>query len=143
MVELNKAAAEIMVNHNPSSVTDITGYGLMGHAFEMADGSDVTIRIKADNLPVLPKALEFAEKGMVPGGTNANMEFLEGKYQISSDIDKNLIPVLFDPQTSGGLFISIPVSHCEAFEKELTEKNILAICIGSVETKSDFPLIIS
>lgn len=143
MVELNKAAAEIMVNHNPSSVTDITGYGLMGHAFEMAEGSEVTIRIMAEKLPLLPNVIKFAEEMMAPGGTFANKEFLEGKYSIDENINPHFEHLLFDPQTSGGLFISIPESNCAAFEKELKEKNVFAVCIGSVETKSKFSLIIS
>ena len=142
MVTLNKDVAEIMTNHNPSSVTDITGYGLMGHAFEMADGSGVTIKIFTDKLPILPKALEFAEQMMVPGGTFSNIEFLEGKYHIAEHIDKNFINLLFDPQTSGGLFIAIPESNCKAFEQELQEKSVFAVQIGIVEQKSDFPLII-
>ncbi len=143
MVELNKTVAEVMVKHNPSSVTDITGYGLMGHAYEMAVGSDVTIKINADNLPLLPNVMEYAEAMMVPGGTFANKEFIEGKYSIAEHIDPNFEHLLFDPQTSGGLLISIPQSNCEAFEKELKEKNLLVACIGSVETKSELALIIS
>lgn len=143
MVELNKSVAEIMVNHNPSSVTDITGYGLMGHAFEMADGSDVTIHLLAEKLPLLPNVLEFAEQMMVPGGTFSNKEFLEGKYTIDENINPNFEHLLFDPQTSGGLFIAIPESNCEAFEKELLDKNVFAVQIGSVEIKSEFSLIVS
>ena len=142
MVTLNKAAAEIMVNHNPSSVSYITGSGLMGHAFEMADGSGVSIKIFADKLPLLPMALEFAEQMMVPGGTFSNIEFLEGKYQIDDHIDKNFINLLFDPQTSGGLFIAIPEANCDAFEQELQEKSVFAVQIGIVEQKSQFSLII-
>ncbi len=142
MVELNKDTAEIMIKHNPSSVTDITGYGLMGHAFEMADGSDVTIRLFADKLPLLPNVLEFAEAMMVPGGTFANKEFLEGNYSIADTINPDFEHLLFDPQTSGGLFISIPESSCAAFEKEFKEKNIFAACIGSVETKSEYSIIV-
>ncbi|HDL01634.1 MAG TPA: selenide, water dikinase SelD [candidate division Zixibacteria bacterium] len=142
MVELNKNAAEIMINHNPSSVTDITGYGLMGHAFEMADGSDVTIRLFADKLPLLPNVLEFAEAMMVPGGTYSNKEFLEGKYSISDTISPDFEHLLFDPQTSGGLFISIPESNCVAFEKELKEKDVFAACIGSVEANSEYSIIV-
>ena len=142
MVELNKKAAEIMINHNPSSVTDITGYGLMGHAFEMADGSDVTIRLFADKLPLLPNVLEFAEAMMVPGGTYSNKEFLEGKYSISDTISPDFEHLLFDPQTSGGLFISIPESNCVAFEKELKEKDVFAACIGSVEANSEYSIIV-
>ncbi len=143
MVELNKAAAEIMVKHNPNSVTDITGYGLMGHAFEMADGSGVTIRINTDKLPLLPNALEYAKLGMIPGGANANRDFVDGKYTINDGIDENIVHVLFDPQTSGGLFISIPASNSDAFEIELKENNLLVACIGSVEAKSNFSLKIS
>jgi selenide,water dikinase len=142
MATLNKSAAEIMINHNPSSVTDITGYGLMGHAFEMADGSNVTIRLFADKLPVLPDALNCAQNGMIPGGANSNREFVDGKFRIENNIDENLEHLLFDPQTSGGLFISIPENNCQAFEKELQDKSVFAICIGQVEPKSEYSIII-
>ena len=142
MVELNKAAADIMVKHNPSSVTDITGYGLMGHAYEMAEGSGVTIRFDINKLPLLPDVLKFAEDMMAPGGTFANIEFLEGKYSLDKEINPHFEYLLFDPQTSGGLLISIPESNCEAFEKELIENNLLVACIGSVEAKSEFTIIV-
>ena len=109
----------------------------------MADGSGVTIRIDSSALPLLPRALEFAEQNMIPGGANANREYLSGKYIIENTIDKNLEHILFDPQTSGGLFISIPESSAEAFETEMREKQVFGVRVGKVESKSDFALIVS
>ena len=142
MAELNKKPAEIMINHNPSAVTDITGYGLLGHAYEMANGSEVTIKIFSDKLPLLPDALDCAKNGMVPGGANSNREYLENKITFENKIDPNLEHVMFDPQTSGGLFISIPQANASAFEQEMTSNNVFFACVGEVVTKSEYPIII-
>ena len=142
MATLNREAAELMLAHNVTSATDITGYGLMGHAFEMADGSGVTIKINSQNLPLLPQALELAEQGMIPGGANANREFLDGKYTIENQIDSNLEHILFDPQTSGGMFMAIPESDSSAFETDAKEKGIEIALIGVVESKSELSLIV-
>ncbi|UCD64458.1 MAG: selenide, water dikinase SelD, partial [Candidatus Zixiibacteriota bacterium] len=118
MAQLNRKAAELMLRMNATAATDITGYGLLGHAFEMAEASRVTIRIFAPLLPLLPQALELAEAGMIPGGANANREFLEGRWASEGKLDKNLEHVLFDPQTSGGLLIAIPENRSKQFEQE-------------------------
>lgn len=140
MTQLNKAPAEVMVKHNVNSATDITGFGLLGHAYEMAAGSDVSIKIFSSELPLLPQAMELAKKGMIPGGAAANREYLEGKIKFHNKIDENLEHVLFDPQTSGGLFIAMPESHADAFEKEMTDKKIFFKKIGQVISKSEYPL---
>ena len=140
MATLNKDAAEVMVNHAPNAVTDITGYGLLGHAYEMANGSGVSIRLHAHKLPILPDAIDCAKKLMIPGGANANREFLEGKVSIDSSIDANIVHVMFDPQTSGGLFISIPTANAEGFEKEMQEKNIFCVHVGEVVEKGEFSI---
>lgn len=142
MAELNKQPAEIMVKHNVNSATDITGFGLLGHALEMAEGSGVSISIKADQLPLLPLAMEMAEAKMIPGGANANREYLEGKVKISDQLDVNLVHIMFDPQTSGGLLMAIPQVSCEAFEKEMADNRIAYAKIGSVIPKSAFPLLV-
>ncbi len=142
MAALNKDAGELMVKYNANAATDITGYGLMGHTLEMAEGSEVTIRIFSDKLPVLPQALELAELKMIPGGANSNREFVDGKWKLENKIDKNLEHILFDPQTSGGLFISLPQENCEAFENELRTKGLPVHAIGQVEEKIDVPIIV-
>ncbi len=142
MAQLNRKAAELMIKHNAHSATDITGYGLLGHAFEMAAASGVSIRIFSSLLPLLPEALELAAAGMIPGGANANREFLEDKYTIVDSIDKNLEHVLFDPQTSGGLFIAIAEDDAGEFEQSLMTEKVFAQFIGQVEKAGQYPLII-
>lgn len=142
MAELNKPPAEVMVKHNVTSATDITGFGLLGHTLEMAEGSGVTIKLKANQLPLLPLALEMAEAKMIPGGANANRDYLNGKVQFADGLDTNLVHVMFDPQTSGGLLMAIPQDSCQAFEKEMTDNLIEFARIGSVVEKTAFPLIV-
>lgn len=142
MAQLNRKAAEVMLRHGVNAATDITGYGLMGHSFEMASASDVSIRLFSNLLPLLPEVLELAEAGMIPGGADANREYLEGKHTLVGELDSNLEHVLFDPQTSGGLFIAIPEKRQVEFEQELADKDVFAQMVGQVEPASGYPLIV-
>ncbi len=142
MSRLNRDAAEAMVAAEAHAATDITGFGLLGHAYEVAAGSDVTIRLYAERLPLMPEALRLAAQGMIPGGANANREYLERKVTVASTVDKNLEHVLYDPQTSGGLFIAIPRERVARFEEELKNRNAFGQYIGDVETKADTPLVV-
>ncbi len=142
MAQLNRKAADMMTRFGAHAATDVTGYGLLGHAYEMASASSVTIRISSDLLPLLPEALELAEAGMIPGGAVANREFLDGKYTIEGDLEPNLQHVMFDPQTSGGLLIALDKDACDKFERELEQEHVFAQQIGVVEAAGKFPLII-
>ncbi len=144
MAQLNREPAELMIKHEASSATDITGYGLMGHAYEMAAGSGVTIRLNSSDVPLLPQALELAAAGMIPGGAVANREFLNMKYIVEAkNLDKNLEHVLFDPQTSGGLFIAMPKERCGAFEADANQLNIEIWKVGEVVPAGEFPIIVA
>lgn len=142
MAQLNREAAECMVAAGASAATDITGFGLLGHAYEVAAGSEVTIRLYSERLPILPEAVRLAALGMIPGGARANREYLERKVTVASTIDKNLEHVMYDPQTSGGLFIAIPRERVARFEEELKNRNAFGQYIGDVETKADTPLVV-
>lgn len=133
MATLNRPGAELMVTFGAHAATDITGYGLLGHAYEMASGSEVTIRIFSDQLPLLPDAITLAGAGMIPGGAKDNREYLQGHVRIATGIDKNLEHVLFDPQTSGGLFIAIPEAQSRSFAKAAAEAGLMAVMVGQVE----------
>jgi selenide,water dikinase len=137
MAQLNRAACELMLQYDVHAATDITGYGLLGHAYEMATASNATIRLFADKLPLLPEALEMAEAGMIPGGANDNREFLEGKALVDDAVDRRINIVAFDPQTSGGLFIAIPESQATEFASELKKHGLPHESIGKVEPFSD------
>jgi selenide,water dikinase len=137
MAELNRTACELMLQYDVHAATDITGYGLLGHAYEMATASNVTLRLFADKLPLLPEALEMAEAGMIPGGANDNREFLEGKAVVDDRVDRRINIVAFDPQTSGGLFIAIPESQATEFENELKKHGLPHQPIGKAEPFSE------
>lgn len=107
MATLNKAAAEGMRELGASACTDITGFGLVGHAKELADASDVTVVINADSVPRFAEAEQYAAEGMMPGGSLQNRAFLEPFAEISPSVSAALADVLFDAQTSGGLLLTI------------------------------------
>ena len=142
MSSLNKTACELMLKHNANSATDITGFGLLGHTYEMAAGSEVTIRIFSDKVPLLPKAKELAGEGILTGGAKANREYLEGKVSKSDKLDSNLEHILFDPQTSGGLLISVPAASAEALSSALKEAGLCHDIIGEVVASEDAAVVI-
>lgn len=113
MARLNNKAAMAMVDIGVSACTDITGFGLLGHTCEMAENSQVAVEIFVDKVPFVPEALEFARMGLVPEGMYANQEFRLDMVK-GSKIDEDLLSVLYDPQTSGGLLISVPAEKAKA-----------------------------
>jgi selenide, water dikinase len=142
MTTLNKTAAELITskNYGVHAMTDITGFGLIGHAREMALASNVSLRLFSSDLAILPGALECVRAGHIPGGLNANREFAECLVGYEAEIAEDLKTLLFDPQTAGGLFISIAPDDSEKLILELNEKRIPARQIGNV-TESAKPLI--
>lgn len=130
MAALNQTAAELMLKHGAHAATDVTGYGLLGHAFEMADASGVGFELLADKLPVLPEAIKLAGRGMNPGGANDNRAFLEGRVKIEDDIDPDLVQVMYDPQTSGGLLIAVAPERANHLSTDLSEAGLPSEAIG-------------
>lgn len=108
MKTLNKDAALEMIKLAPNACTDITGFGLLGHVYEMAEGSGVDIDLYYDQIPVLEGAVEFAKMGMVPAGTYRNRDHVGGGAVLSETLPDHASDILYDPQTSGGLLISLP-----------------------------------
>ncbi len=108
MLTLNRAGAEALAGCAVHGCTDITGFGLIGHAREMALGSGVTFGIHASAVPLLPGAFEYAKRGAKPGGLKNNHEFASPDVDCAPGIDPDLVDLLYDPQTSGGLLISLP-----------------------------------
>jgi len=107
MAALNKVASQLMQEVGVSACTDITGFGLLGHACEMIQDSDTGMRIRLSSVPLLPQTVEFARMGMIPGGTYRNKEFRAAMIQASGGLPDYALDILFDPQTSGGLFIAV------------------------------------
>ena len=136
MSALNRKAAELMVQFGAHAATDITGFGLMGHAYEMATASGVTLSLTAAALPLLPQAVELAAEGMNPGGAKDNRDFVQPHVRIESSVDQKLEPLLFDPQTSGGLLIAIALESAAEFEKALAASGLPSRPVGRVDSPS-------
>jgi selenide,water dikinase len=143
MAALNKRAAELMLLHDVHAATDITGFAMLGHALEIAEASAVSLRLFADALPVLPEALRLAGEGVNPGGAGDNRSYIEGKVAFEAGIDPNLQQVLYDPQTSGGLFVAIPADRADEFSRSLEENSLPSAVVGEVLTSGEMPLIVN
>ena len=135
MAQLNRYAGEAMTDFPVNACTDITGFGLAGHLAEMVSGSGAGMLIDSKSLPVFAEALEFATMGLIPAGAYKNRKFRESMVHISSDVPLALADILFDPQTSGGLAISVDKSHAEQLLNSLHKKGIeWARIIGEITT---------
>lgn len=132
MSTLNKKAAEIMEPYNVHACTDVTGFGLMGHASEMAKGSGAGLIIRKDAVPVLPRVRELAEEGFVPGGTRNNYAHLEGTVLYPDTMDQIDRYILCDAVTSGGLLISAAPENAGQLLDELVAAGVEAALIGDV-----------
>lgn len=130
MTTLNAVAAEIMLECGVHACTDVTGFGLMGHAMEMARGAGVTFRLEHDRVPVIAGVTELVRDGMVPAGCYRNRDHYAG--EVMGESGREEILPLFDPQTSGGLLISLSHSEMPRFLDLAAERNCFAACIGEV-----------
>lgn len=138
MATLNKYAAENLKDFHPNAVTDITGFGLLGHAFEMADGSEVSFMINYQDVPLLPRTEELADENIIPGGSKANHQWLENAVQYDKNIQTAQQLILCDAVTSGGLLISLPKHETASFVNSLkTTHSIEAAVIGEVTEKKN------
>ncbi len=134
MTTLNRQAAEILeqANLRVHAVTDITGFGLIGHAREMAMASDVSLRLRSSQIAVLPGAMECIHAGYVPGGLNNNRDFAECVVGYEKPIDEEVKALLFDPQTAGGLLISLAAEDGSRLVAALRSAQVPAAQIGEV-----------
>jgi len=133
MVTLNRKASEWMQAFGAHACTDITGFGFIGHALEMAAASQVGLVIRSERIPFLPKALEYAGMGLLPGGAYANRDFFSCKVEVDPAVSPVLSDLLYDPQTSGGLFVSLPPEGAEKMiEAFREERDAEASVVGEV-----------
>ena len=133
MTTLNKIPSEIAQRFNVHGMTDVTGFGLIGHAREMALGSKVGLRITASRVPILEGALTCVDRGYVPGGLTANRDFAECLVTYADTVPANLRTLLYDPQTAGGLLISLPEAEADQLVLELHSAGIFSAShIGEV-----------
>jgi selenide,water dikinase len=141
MTTLNKYAGEIIVSHEINACTDITGFGIMGHCYEMAMASKVTLKLWKDKIPYIEEAIEYAQMGLVPAGSYRNRDYLKGKYEL-----RNVAPwmedIIFDPQTSGGLLVSCTIKEAEKLIEELSKLELKSGIIGEVISREDKYIIV-
>jgi selenide,water dikinase len=132
MLTPGKYAAEAMREFGVKAATDVTGFALLGHAWEMACASKVTIEIDAHAVPLLEGALELASEGLLTSGDKTNREYVAADVEIAPSVDQNLVKLLFDPQTAGGMLIAIAEDKAETLLRTLGTQYAHARIIGRV-----------
>jgi selenide,water dikinase len=129
MATLNKTASEQMQEVGVNACTDVTGFGFLGHASQMAESSHVAMKVNSDSIPVFAEVAEFAQKGLCPGGLHRNREFYGKKIEFSEQVPEYMRDILFDPQTSGGLLISVAAEKAEMLLSKLKKAGISEVAI--------------
>ena len=138
MTTLNRVASRVMREFAVNACSDITGYGLLGHGQEMASASDVTIEFDSRALPILHGAVRLAESGHLTGGCKRNRAYLTDKVAIDPKVPAGLVEVAFDPQTSGGLLISLPEKDAAALVARLHDRGVAtAVVVGRAVAHRD------
>lgn len=137
MATLNKTARDIMVKYPVHSCTDVTGFSLLGHCYEMAQGSGVSIRLAAKDIPYHPEAYEMAEMGFIPAGAYRNRTYAESGVEAAPDITRAMLDICYDPQTSGGLMMALPEAYADACLNELRRAIPEAAIIGKIEPQQE------
>jgi selenide, water dikinase len=140
MSMLNKKAAEILHKYQVNAVTDVTGFGLLGHAYEMAKGSNVTLQLNYSSIPQLSGTKELAELGVIPGGSKSNHLWLQDKVSYDSALTTEEQLILCDAITSGGLFASLPREQAYKYIDEMNGHAGGAWLIGEVTDKKEKPI---
>ena len=131
MMTLNKSARDVIVNYRVHACTDVTGFGLLGHACEMAQGSDVELQLRVDQIDLIPEALELATIGILPEGMYRNRDFAES-FVDAGRVSLAKQDMLYDPQTSGGLLIAVHPEDADSLYEELQREVLSAQRIGCV-----------
>jgi selenide,water dikinase len=133
MATLNKIASEQMQDIGVNACTDITGFGFLGHAVQLAENSRAGMKVNLDSIPIFDQVKEFAKKGLRPGGLNRNKEFYSKSVEFSEQVPEYMRDVLFDPQTSGGLLISLAEKKTDVLLNRLKDAGItMAAIVGEV-----------
>lgn len=142
METLNKYAKRAVEDNTINSCTDITGFGLMGHCYEMAKGSGTTFVLNSSNLPILKGAIDYANMGLIPKGCYDNKKFVGNNYILQNEVDEALLNVMFNPETSGGLLITVPENEVDEILNKLKNIPTRFAVIGKVEEKREKYLIV-
>ncbi len=142
MVTLNKYAKEAMYGLEVHACTDVTGFSMIGHAYEMASGSNKTIEIYTASVPKIEGALDFAAMGILPEGMYNNLDYLEDKVIYKNNLPQNMKDFIFDPQTSGGLLISISEKDAKVYLNRMEAYTSWVKIIGQVVDKKEKAILI-
>ena len=142
MLLAGREASEVMQEFGARGATDVTGFALLGHAWEMARGSGVTIEIEAERVPLIPGALELAAQGLLTSGDKSNRAYVGDDIEIGDGVSKPLASLLFDPQTAGGLLIAIDQTRADALLSRLRETYADAAIIGRVAERGAHSIIV-
>jgi selenide,water dikinase len=143
MTELNRAASEAMIEVGVSAATDVTGFGLLGHLGEMVQQSGVTAELWADQIPIFDEVLEYVSQAMISGGVERNIEHSSQIVSVEAGVSEEMTYVLYDPQTSGGMLISVPEQKAGALVSTLKERGVAcAQIIGRIVGKSEGEIIV-
>lgn len=137
MATLNKAARDIMVKYRVHSCTDVTGFALLGHSFEMAQGSGCTVHIQSSNVPYHSEAWEFADMGLIPAGAYRNRSYAEAGVAVRNNVSRTMQDLLYDPQTSGGLLMAIDPADADTCLRELRDAIPTAAAVGYITERED------
>ena len=137
MTTLNKYAAQAVGSISLSACTDVTGFGLVGHVKEMAEGSGTTMELWAGKVPIVPKALELARDGIIPAGAYRNMDFTAGDTLEDSAVPREVLDCLYDPQTAGGLLFSVPERQLHALMGRMMDAGVPAVAVGAVRPRGE------
>lgn len=142
MTTLNKYAKESLQGLTVNSCTDVTGFSLIGHGYEMASGSNKTIELFTSSIPILSDALEYAKMGIIPEGMYNNLDYLQEFFKCTNNISQEMQDILLDPQTSGGLLLSMPEKDALEFLSRMELYNPWTKIIGQVTDKQDYSILV-
>jgi len=143
MARLNASACAAMLRAGAHAATDVTGFGLLGHAFEMAEGSGVTLTLEASRIPILPEAIPYLNETFLCGGSRRNEAYSSGRVTVEPGVSPAARATLNDVQTSGGLLVAVPAPACERFLEELRRGgDRQAAVIGDAGPRTDGPSIV-
>lgn len=142
MSTLNKKAKDAMMKVGVNACTDVTGFGFLGHTLEMAKGSNTTIKLFSDKIPTIKEAHDFANMGIIPAGAYSNKTFIGDDVIFSDNIKESLKDILYDPQTSGGLLISVDRNKANELLKELENIDTEFSIVGEVIEKKEHYIIV-
>lgn len=142
MATLNKYGKDVMMEVGANACTDVTGFGLLGHTSEMAKGSNLTIELFSEEVPVIEAAIEFAKMGIIPSGAYSNMNFVKDDVSIAESVPQYMQDILADPITSGGLLISVPAEKADELVRKLEGVTLCNKIVGRVVEKQDKAVVV-